>query len=158
MKQYAYIYLMQNHSTCFGCPSHPSSGVHKTLTAASGTGRSIWTTTFLHRGQMAKLEEGCCSIDYQCDIFVRVCVSNVRHLMLWTTDMFQFCGYIFFISCKWMTSQMRRTRWEKKRLENKFLFFVVYFIYVALSLRLHVLHLYASLISHSWLAVIWVKV
>ena len=26
------------YSTCFWCPSHPSSGVHKTLTAASGTG------------------------------------------------------------------------------------------------------------------------
>ena len=32
------IYLLQNHSTCFGCLSHPSSGVHKTVTAASGTG------------------------------------------------------------------------------------------------------------------------
>jgi hypothetical protein len=28
-------------STCFGRPSHPSSGVHKTVTAASGTGHSI---------------------------------------------------------------------------------------------------------------------
>jgi hypothetical protein len=41
MQQYAGIYLLQNHSTCFGCPSHPSSGVHKTLTATSGTGHSI---------------------------------------------------------------------------------------------------------------------
>ena len=32
MQQYAGIYLPQNHSTCFGCPSHPSSGVHKTVT------------------------------------------------------------------------------------------------------------------------------
>jgi len=30
MQQYADIYLLRNHSTCFGCPSHPSSGVHKT--------------------------------------------------------------------------------------------------------------------------------
>ena len=36
MQQYAGIYLLQNHSTCFGCPSHPSSGVHKTVTAAKG--------------------------------------------------------------------------------------------------------------------------
>jgi hypothetical protein len=42
MQQYAGIYLLQNHSTCFGCSSHPSSGVHKTVTAASGTGHSIW--------------------------------------------------------------------------------------------------------------------
>ena len=37
MQKYTAIYLLQNHSTCFGCPSHPSSGVHKTVTAASGT-------------------------------------------------------------------------------------------------------------------------
>ena len=50
MQQYAGIYLLQNHSTCFGCPSHLSSGVHKTVTAASGTVHSIWATTFLQRG------------------------------------------------------------------------------------------------------------
>ena len=38
-------YLLQIYSTCFGCPPHPSSGVHKTVTAASGTG------TFLQRSQ-----------------------------------------------------------------------------------------------------------
>ena len=40
MQQYAGIYLLQNYSTCFGCPSHPSSGERKTVTAGSGTGRS----------------------------------------------------------------------------------------------------------------------
>ena len=39
MQHYAGIYLLQNNATCFGCPSHPSSGVHKTVTAASGTGK-----------------------------------------------------------------------------------------------------------------------
>jgi len=38
MQQYAGIYLLQNNSTCFGCPSHSSSGVHETVTAAFGTG------------------------------------------------------------------------------------------------------------------------
>jgi len=38
MQQYGGIYLLQNYSTCFGCPSHTSSGVHKIVTAASGTG------------------------------------------------------------------------------------------------------------------------
>ena len=28
MQQYAGIYLLQSHSTCFGCPSYSSSGVH----------------------------------------------------------------------------------------------------------------------------------
>ena len=41
MQQYADIYLLQNYSTCFGCPSHPSPGVHKTVTAASGKGNSF---------------------------------------------------------------------------------------------------------------------
>jgi hypothetical protein len=41
MLQYAGIYLLQNHSAWFWCPSHPLSGVHKTITAASGTGHSI---------------------------------------------------------------------------------------------------------------------
>jgi hypothetical protein len=41
MQQHAGIYLLQNNSTCFGCPSHPSSGVHKTVTAASGPGHTV---------------------------------------------------------------------------------------------------------------------
>ena len=41
MQQHAGIYLLQNHCTCFRCPSHPSSGERKTVTAASGTGHSI---------------------------------------------------------------------------------------------------------------------
>ena len=41
MQQYAGIYLLQNYSTCFGYLSHPSSGIHQTVTAASGTGHSI---------------------------------------------------------------------------------------------------------------------
>ena len=40
MQQYAGIYLLQNYCTCFGCLSQPSSGVHQTLTAASGVGDS----------------------------------------------------------------------------------------------------------------------
>jgi hypothetical protein len=50
MQRYAGVYLLQNHCTRFWCPSHPSSGVHKSVTAASGTGHSIWATTFLQRG------------------------------------------------------------------------------------------------------------
>ena len=34
------------HSTCFGCVSHPLSGVHKTVTAASDTGHNVRATTF----------------------------------------------------------------------------------------------------------------
>jgi len=38
MQEYSGIYLLWNYSICFGCPSHPSSGVDKTVTAAFGTG------------------------------------------------------------------------------------------------------------------------
>jgi len=38
MHGYAGIYLLQNYSTYFVYPSHPSSGVNKTVTAATGTG------------------------------------------------------------------------------------------------------------------------
>jgi len=37
MQQYADIYLLLNYCTCFGRPSRPSSGVHKTVVAISGT-------------------------------------------------------------------------------------------------------------------------
>ena len=51
MQQYADVYLLQNYSTCFGCPSHPSSVVHQTAIAASGTGHSNnIATTFRQRG------------------------------------------------------------------------------------------------------------
>ena len=50
MQQYTGIYLPQVYSTCFGRPSRPSSGVEKTVTAASGTGHSNDATTFLQRG------------------------------------------------------------------------------------------------------------
>ena len=50
MQQYAGVYLLQNYSACFGCSSHPSSGVLQTVTAASGTGHSVRATTFCQRG------------------------------------------------------------------------------------------------------------
>ena len=50
MQQYAGVYLLQNYSTCFGCLSHTSSGVHQNVTAASRTGHSVRATTFRQRG------------------------------------------------------------------------------------------------------------
>jgi len=40
------VYLLLNYSTYFGRPSHPSSGVHKTVVAASGTDHTIWGASF----------------------------------------------------------------------------------------------------------------
>jgi len=52
MQQYADIYLLLIYCTCFGRPSRPSSGVHKTVFAASGTDRTIWGASFLKRHKM----------------------------------------------------------------------------------------------------------
>ena len=37
--------ILQIHSTCFGCQPHPSSGVHKTVTTASGSCTKNMTST-----------------------------------------------------------------------------------------------------------------
>ena len=52
MQLYADIYLLLNYSTCFGHPSRPSSGVHKTVVADSGTGHTIWEGSFFERDQI----------------------------------------------------------------------------------------------------------
>jgi len=44
MQQYANIYLLLNYSTCFGRPSRPSSGVLKTVVAASSSPDSVICT------------------------------------------------------------------------------------------------------------------
>ena len=65
MQQYAGIYLLQNYSTCFGCPSHSSSGVHKTVTAASGTGHITYLLN-IHFKLMS------------CNKYIYVCVCVCR--------------------------------------------------------------------------------
>jgi len=55
--------IPQVHSTCFGCQPHPSLGVHKTVTTASGTGHIFCAATSLQRGQaFAKLDGGSCTV------------------------------------------------------------------------------------------------
>ena len=41
MQQCVDIYLLLNYCTCFGRPSCPSSGVHKSVVAASGTDHTV---------------------------------------------------------------------------------------------------------------------
>jgi len=65
--QYKAVYLLFckfTHSTCFECQPHPSSGVHKTLTTASGTGHIFRAATSLQRGQvnLATLAGGSCTV------------------------------------------------------------------------------------------------
>jgi len=52
VQQYADIYLLLNYSTCFGRTSRQSSGVHKTVVAASGTDHTIRGASFLKRDQI----------------------------------------------------------------------------------------------------------
>ena len=56
--------ILQVHSTCFKCQPHPSSGVLKTVTTASGNG----VATVLQRGQasLVTLEEGSYTITGGC--------------------------------------------------------------------------------------------
>ena len=63
MQQYAGIYLLQNCFTCFGFPSHTSSGELKRLTAAPGTRHMTYLRNKLGASwpKQAMLEEGCFS-------------------------------------------------------------------------------------------------
>jgi len=52
MQLYADIYLLLNYSTCFGRSSRPSSAVHKTVVAASGTDYTVWGASFFKRAKL----------------------------------------------------------------------------------------------------------
>ena len=52
MQHYADISLLLNYCTCFGRPSRPSSGVHKTVVEACGTDHTVWGVTFFKRDQI----------------------------------------------------------------------------------------------------------
>jgi len=49
--------ILQDHSTCFGCQPHPSSGVHKTVTTASG----IAQVPPCNVAKLATLQGGSCT-------------------------------------------------------------------------------------------------
>jgi len=57
MQLYADIYLLLNYSTYFGRPSRPSSGVHKTVVAASGTDHTVWGASFFKRDHVVTSEK-----------------------------------------------------------------------------------------------------
>ena len=56
MQQYADMYLLQSHSTCFGASQYPSSGALKTVTATSGIGHNTGTATSFQRPEQTTLE------------------------------------------------------------------------------------------------------
>ena len=44
--------ILQVHPTCFGCQPHPSLGVHKTVTTASGNGHIFCVAPAIQTGQV----------------------------------------------------------------------------------------------------------
>ena len=56
MQQLAAYLFTARSLYMFRVSSHPSSGVHKTVTTASGTGHIMGATTSFQRGQQATLE------------------------------------------------------------------------------------------------------
>jgi len=81
-QQYAGIYLLQNIFKYFGCRSHPSSGVHKTVTAASRTCRITYLSNNLPPAwpNLATLEERCCSDAVTC---TRGCSYSFMYSWWW---------------------------------------------------------------------------
>jgi len=51
IRQSSLFTILQVHSTCFGCQTNPSLGVHKTVTTASGTGHIFCAFTSFRRGE-----------------------------------------------------------------------------------------------------------
>jgi len=86
MRQYADIYLLLNYSTCFGRPSRPSSGVHKTLVATSGTDHTIWGTNFLKHNQISGEQVSSSSLPRQYDLYQRLQLKLYVLLMMGAMD------------------------------------------------------------------------
>ena len=61
MQQYADIYFTAKSHCMFRVSQHPSSGLLKTVTAASGTGHDTGTATSLQHGLQATLEGSSCT-------------------------------------------------------------------------------------------------
>jgi len=86
IQQYTDIYLVLNYSTCFGRPSRPSSGVYKTVVAASGTGHTKWGVSLLKRDQirshyLVTFEEACSPDSMIC---TRDCNYSFIYSWWWT--------------------------------------------------------------------------
>ena len=72
MHLYADIYLLLNYSTCFGHPSHPSSGVHKTVVG------SLWYRSYYLGSKLLKSDQ--------------IGTKFEDHFCLFGVDKFYICG------------------------------------------------------------------
>ena len=97
MRQYADIYLLLNYSTCFGRPSRPSSGVHKTIVAASGRDHTIWRTRL------------CQKFDETIDHIISACPVLAKEQYIKRHD--TVCAQIHFNICKETGVQLDKKQW-----------------------------------------------
>ena len=82
MQQCADIYLLLNYSTCFGRPSRPSSAVHKTVVAASGTDHTIWGSKLLQTWPRDLMVcHPCCvrSVIKSCSVYISIYTYSHEH-------------------------------------------------------------------------------
>ena len=87
MKQYGDIYLLLNYSVCFERPSRPSSGLHKTLVADSGTDHTIWGASFFKRDQIRTvLGRTACSVKYTSHCMIYMICTRGCNYSLCTPD------------------------------------------------------------------------
>ena len=77
MQQYAGVYLLQNYSTCFGFLSHPSSGVHQTVIAASGTGHISASVAYRPRWSWYDLYQ---KLQLQFDVLLMMGAIDTRNM------------------------------------------------------------------------------
>jgi len=95
MQQDAGIYLLLNYSNCFGRPSCPSSGVHKTVVAASGTDHTIWGASYFKRDQ---IRTGCdvCEQAVSKPVWhIPIAVFTVTNSWWWAEDLSETCRVLF---------------------------------------------------------------
>jgi len=67
--------ILQVHSTCFGCQPHPSSGVHKTVTTASGTGGCSYS--FVYYWWWVWLTSETCRMNLQNNKYTALCCISL---------------------------------------------------------------------------------
>ena len=86
--------ILQVHSTCFECQPHPSSGVHKTVTTASGTGQLL--SSYLPPAWPSWREETC-RVKLQNNKWSVFVLHLFRQLLIWQENV---CVAYYFVNEK----------------------------------------------------------
>jgi hypothetical protein len=73
-----YFILLQYHSTCFGCPIQPSSGVQETVFTATGIGHTV-------KYKVSSRKEIHCKKIVACSYYCKLSSEDSLQLLLQTT-------------------------------------------------------------------------